>query len=185
MLRVNGKFNISGEVACGDKSISHRGIDTCVHCRRKQRHTQSVRLPRRFVYGKVSARARRRDKYRKRRCVRNFLKKKKKRFCMVAKKDKGKNRRRVAGGVGGGGEKKKFTGEKTLKKRGRKSFKNPGKKWAQSLNVIKTGCSKAAGKSLGSEIVAEVNSAQVKSAVLIAGLFAAGVTVYCENTTYA
>ncbi len=26
MLRVNGKFNISGEVACGDKSISHRAL---------------------------------------------------------------------------------------------------------------------------------------------------------------
>ncbi len=181
MLRVNGKFNISGEVACGDKSISHRALilasiaegNSVIRNLSVCQDVLSTAKCLRALGAEIN--------------IENGVAyvtpiKKANNGVTLDCGNSGTTARLLAGLVAGLGVRAKFTGDETLVKRPMERVLKPLEKMGAKFKRYKNGLFESCGGSLlGSEIVAEVNSAQVKSAVLIAGLFAAGVTVYCEK----
>ena len=94
----------------------------------------------------------------------------------------GTTARLLAGLVAGLGVKARFVGDNSLSKRPMDRVLDPLTEMGARFNKT-DGClfESLGGKLYGKKIAAVVNSAQVKSAVLLAGLFAEGKTVYVEK----
>jgi len=93
----------------------------------------------------------------------------------------GTTARLLAGLVAGLGVSAKFTGDESLSVRPMERVLKPLRRMGAAVNSDCGGLFEIrGGKLAGADITAEVNSAQVKSAVLIAGLFAEGDTSYTE-----
>ena len=96
-------------------------------------------------------------------------------------RNSGTTARLLAGLVAGLGVCVKFTGDKSLVCRPMDRVINPLREMGADISELPDGLFECrGGKLIGKTIRSEVNSAQVKSAVLIAGLFTDGETQYIE-----
>lgn len=181
MLRINGQFEINADVVRGDKSVCHRAlilasiasgqsvIDnltlsqdvlSTINCLRALGAQINLKGDTAFVAPIVKPLS----------------------DVLLNCGNSGTTARLLAGLVAGLNIKAKFVGDESLSKRPMDRVLKPLSKLG--ANFIKTdGClfESLGGKLVGDTIAAEVNSAQVKSAVLIAGLFAEGKTTYVEK----
>ncbi len=181
MLNLNGQFKFCPDYIGGDKSISHRALIlasvadaesvirnlsicsdvlTTVKCLRKLGATINLNgttatvTPIKKPNGNV----------------------------VLDCENSGTTARLLAGLVAGLGVNAKFTGDNSLVKRPMDRVVTPLKTMGADISVIEDGLFECRGGKLrGSTFYAQVNSAQVKSAVLIAGLFADGTTQYVES----
>lgn len=180
MLTVNGQFNIDTSVVRGDKSICHRALILSSIANGKS-------VIRNLTLG--------RDVLATVDCLRNLGAKivldghtatvepitTPRNNVTLDCQNSGTTARLLAGLVAGLGVKARFVGDGSLEKRPMDRVLEPLS--SMGANFIKTDgvlfeC--LGGKLCGKKILATVNSAQVKSAVLIAGLFAEGKTTYVE-----
>lgn len=181
MLRLNGQFNINASVVRGDKSVSHRALIfasiasgqsvirnitlsddvlATVDCLRALGATITID-------GNVATVS----------PISNPVQN-----AVLDCKNSGTTVRLLAGLVAGLGICAKFVGDSSLINRPMDRVLKPLIQLGASFFKIDDGLFESLGGKLhGEKIVAEVNSAQVKSAVLIAGLFADGETTYVEQ----
>ncbi|MCM1194877.1 MAG: hypothetical protein NC332_02965, partial [Firmicutes bacterium] len=181
MLRLNGQFDINTNVARGDKSMSHRALIFAAIAK-----GNSV-IRNISVCDDVLATAE---------CLRKlgaeiFIDGSAAKVTPISSpcdnvvldcKNSGTSARLLAGLVAGLGVRAKFVGDESLCKRPMDRVLKPleklGAKFATGDGFL---FESLGGKLSGTAIRAEVDSAQVKSAVLIAGLFAEGETSYTEK----
>ena len=182
MLTLNGQFNINPSVVRGDKSISHRALILASIANGK---SVIKNLPySRDVMATVD-------------CLRTLgakivlddntatvepIKGVKNNVTLNCQ-NSGTTARLLAGLVAGLGVRAKFIGDGSLMKRPMDRVLKPltqlGANFCKDENCL---FESLGGKLNGKVIYSEVDSAQVKSAVLIAGLFADGQTTYVEQT---
>ena len=181
MLCVNGQFNIDCNYVGGDKSVSHRALilaaiadgDSVIRnlslcdvvaatCECLRALGADIRLD-----GATAA-------------VRPVSVPKS--GVTLNCRNSGTTARLLAGLVAGLGVRAKFIGDESLTSRPMERVLDPLRKMGAHFSKT-DGClfESLGGKLQGIEYKAVVNSAQVKSAVLIAGLFADGETTYIEN----
>lgn len=181
MLCVNGQFNIDCNYVGGDKSVSHRALilaaiadgdsvirnlslcdDVAATCECLRALGADIRLD-----GATAA-------------VRPVSVPKS--GVTLNCRNSGTTARLLAGLVAGLGVRAKFIGDESLTNRPMERVLDPLRKMGAHFGKT-DGClfESLGGKLQGIEYKAVVNSAQVKSAVLIAGLFADGETTYIEN----
>lgn len=181
MLCVNGQFNIDCNYVGGDKSVSHRALilaaiadgdsvirnlslcdDVAATCECLRALGADIRLD-----GATAA-------------VRPVSVPKS--GVTLNCRNSGTTARLLAGLVAGLGVRAKFVGDESLMSRPMERVLDPLRKMGARFSKT-DGClfESLGGKLQGIEYKAVVNSAQVKSAVLIAGLFADGETTYIEN----
>ncbi len=181
MLCVNGQFNIDCNYVGGDKSVSHRALilaaiadgdsvirnlslcdDVAATCECLRALGADIRLD-----GATAA-------------VRPVSVPKS--GVTLNCRNSGTTARLLAGLVAGLGVRAKFIGDESLTSRPMERVLDPLRKMGARFSKT-DGClfESLGGKLQGIEYKAVVNSAQVKSAVLIAGLFADGETTYIEN----
>lgn len=181
MLVVNGQFNIDTSVVHGDKSLCHRAL-ILASVARGRSVIRNLTLSR-DILATVD-------------CLRRLgaqisLDGHTATVEPIAKpcdnveldcKNSGTTARLLAGLVAGLGVRARFVGDISLAKRPMDRVLNPLTELGAHFSKT-DGCMFEAlgGKLHGKQIVAAVNSAQVKSAVLLAGLFAEGKTTYIEN----
>ncbi len=181
MLCVNGQFNIDCNYVGGDKSVSHRALilaaiadggsvirnlslcdDVAATCECLRVLGAGIRLDGATAYVRpitvpISG-------------------------VTLNCRNSGTTARLLAGLVAGLGVRAKFVGDESLTSRPMERVLDPLRKMGARFN---TGSGylfeSLGGKLTGITYRAKVNSAQVKSAVLLAGLFADGETTYTEN----
>lgn len=181
MLRLNGQFNLNTSVVRGDKSICHRALIfaavssgqsvirnltlsrdvlSTVDCLR----TLGAQIDLNGNTATVSPIVEPRDNV------------------VLNCQNSGTTARLLAGLVAGLGVKARFVGDSSLVQRPMDRVTEPLTKLGASFRKT-DGClfESLGGKIHGGTVNAEVNSAQVKSAVLIAGLFADGNVTYVEQ----
>lgn len=181
MLRINGQFNIDTSAVHGDKSLCHRALILAsiangksvvcnltlsrdvlatVNCLRKLGAKINLEGNTAIVEPITEP------------CNNVELN------C----ENSGTTARLLAGVVAGLGVKARFVGDVSLARRPMDRVLDPLTEMGARFNKT-DGClfESLGGKLCGKKIVAAVNSAQVKSAVLLAGLFAEGKTAYVEK----
>lgn len=183
MFNFNGNYNINTSICYGDKSISHRALilaaiakrPSTIHNLSRCDDVQSTIACLRTLGADI------------RRLTDNCVQ-----VSPIARLPQGEvtldcgnsgtTARLLAGLVAGLGVSARFVGDESLTKRPMDRVLQPlaalGAKFTKP-----DGCLFAIQKShlSGAKLTAKVNSAQVKSAVLLAGLFADGETTYIEN----
>ena len=181
MLCVNGQFNIDCDYVGGDKSVSHRALilaaiadgdsvirnlslcdDVAATCECLRVLGADIRLDGATAYVRpitvpISG-------------------------VTLNCRNSGTTARLLAGLVAGLGVRAKFVGDESLTSRPMERVLDPLRKMGARFNTGSGYLFESLGGKL-TEITyrAKVNSAQVKSAVLLAGLFADGETTYTEN----
>lgn len=181
MLTLNGQFNIDTSVVRGDKSICHRALIFASVANGKS-VIRNLTVSR-DVLATVN-------------CLRTLgaaitidgstaIVEPITRPCDNVTLDcgnSGTTARLIAGLAAGLGIRAKFIGDASLSKRPMDRVIEPLKNLGANFRMSDDCLFESLGGHLrGGQIVASVNSAQVKSAVLIAGLFAEGVTTYTEQ----
>lgn len=181
MLNVNGQFNFNNHYYIGDKSISHRSLIlasiangeseinnlslcqdvlTTADCLRALGANITIDGTTAFVTPIQTPKS----------------------SVALDCKNSGTTARLLAGLVSGLGVSATFIGDKSLSCRPMDRVIEPLKKLGAKIRKTDNGLfAIEPSKLVGCEIVSEVNSAQVKSAVLLAGLFAEGETTYVEK----
>lgn len=182
MINLTGQFNLNTNIVYGDKSVTHRAFilaaladgksvihnvtlsdDICatIHCLR----TLGAKIEFNGITATVEP-------------ISNIPKGTLTLNCG----NSGTTARLLAGVVAGLGVKAKFVGDESLAKRPMQRVTEPLRLLGASI-ASDDGCLfvTQGGKLCGTTISAQVNSAQVKSAVLLAGLFATGETRYIEQ----
>lgn len=181
MLNLNGKFKLNGSVCCGDKSVCHRALILASVA-------QGVSVIRNLsLCADVTATA---D------CLRKLGAKidvngttavvtpitTPNDNAVLDCKNSGTTARLLAGLVSGLGVSAAFTGDKSLVVRPMDRVIEPLKQMGAKIEKTDVGLFVVKKSRIkGANIQSFVNSAQVKSAVLIAGLFAEGKTTYTEK----
>lgn len=181
MLRINGQFNINTSVVHGDKSVSHRALILSSIANGKS-VIRNLTLSR-DVLATVN-------------CLRKLGAKinldgntaivepiaEPRNNVELNCENSGTTARLLAGLVAGLGVKARFVGDNSLSKRPMDRVLVPLREMSAHFRTLDGGLFESlGGKLYGKKIAAVVNSAQVKSAVLLAGLFAEGKTVYVEK----
>lgn len=182
MLRLNGQFNLNASVVCGDKSIAHRALIfasvadgtsvignmplsadvlTTADCLRAL--GADIRFDGNTVTVEPIAEV--------------------KDNVTLNCANSGTTARLLAGLVAGLGVNATFIGDASLSKRPMDRVLQPLERMGAKFSKPKNCLFKCLGgtRLYGSTVYAAVDSAQVKSAVLIAGLFAEGSTTYVEK----
>ena len=181
MLRINGQFNIDTSAVHGDKSLCHRALILASITNGKS-IVRNLTLSR-DVLATVN-------------CLRKLGAKinLEGNTAIVEPitepcnnvelncENSGTTARLLAGVVAGLGVKARFVGDVSLARRPMDRVLDPLTEMGARFNKT-DGCmfESLGGKLYGKKIVAAVNSAQVKSAVFLAGLFAEGKTAYVEK----
>ena len=182
MISLNGQFQLNTDVPYGDKSVSHRalmlaavsgGVSVIRNVSRAEDVLSTVRcleaLGAKVAFDGTTATVTPISELPKGEVTLNCG-------------NSGTTARLLAGLVAGLGVSAKFVGDSSLMQRPMQRVIEPltrlGARFERQKGCLFT-CH--GGKLTGVTIHAEVNSAQVKSAVLLAGLFADGITTYVEK----
>ena len=181
MIRLNGQFNINCEYAGGDKSISHRALILAAIASgesviRKLSLCQDVLATcdcLRALGADITLDGTTATVTPIKTPTDNVV---------LDCKNSGTTARLLAGLVAGLGVKARFVGDESLSSRPMDRVLTPLEQMGAGFKKGKGYLFESlGGKLCGTTIYAQVNSAQVKSAVLLAGLFAEGSTTYVER----
>lgn len=182
MLRLNGQFNINADVVRGDKSIGHRAL-ILASIARGQSVIRNLTLSRDILATIDCLRTLGADITLNGNTATVEPVVNPRDNVTLNCENSGTTARLLAGLVAGLGINAKFVGDESLVKRPMDRVLDPLKQMGANVCKVEDGLFALLGGVLhGGKIFAKVNSAQVKSAVLIAGLFAEGKTTYVENT---
>lgn len=181
MLRLNGKFNIIADVVRGDKSLAHRAL-IFASVATGQSVVSNLPLSEDVLATVDCLRVLGADIRLDGNCATVTPISTPNTNVTLNCRNSGTTARLLAGLVAGLNVNARFVGDSSLSARPMLRVIEPLRKLGANIRQTEGGLFEALGGQLrGATLKAEVNSAQVKSAVLIAGLFAEGKTTYVEQ----